>query len=167
MSKTHHLIILPVDGLPFIHSTHSSIEDIPLALLRSAIDPSNPRVPVGVCYRRLVFVKPEVAAINRRWAIAKNLLKESRGDGIKAWLDDEGMYRQRKNPAIGLVPESISKFVYGNVLLVVPDRIFVERGLHPRDFITPPPAAAAAAVAAAAVATAAAKPGDCDDPSAP
>lgn len=147
-SSSIHIVVLPIVGLPYIHSTHAGEPD--LDIVQKAISPDK-KISLDICYKQYVFVRPAVAAENTRWDIARRLLKSK----AAAWIDDNGVFEGTPNFNIGVVRHYCLPFVFGNIALVVPNKFLTVLGVTAKDLEREVPEAAAPAPAAPVAAVAA------------
>lgn len=140
-SSSIHIVVLPIVGLPYIHSTHAGEPD--LDFVQKAINPDK-KISLDICYKQYVFVRPSVAAENTRWDIARRLLKSK----AAAWIDDNGVFEGTPNFNIGVVPRYCVPCVFGNIALVVPNKFLTVLGITAKDLEREVPGAAAPAPAA-------------------
>ena len=121
-AKDNYVIVLPVEGTPYIHGIHKHEDDKDnLKVLQSAVEGR-------ICpYPREEFRIHPMFCENPRWNLARQMLTSK---FTKVYVNEEGMYGYSPNMATVLNSADRVRFnggcphLFGHIALLVPKKVF-------------------------------------------
>ena len=119
MTTKNYIVVVPVEGSPYIHSKEPKDQDKRLKLMQEIVGGYIEPSPHGY-----YTVHPLFAKENKKWDIVRQLLNCKQ---VKVYGNEDGMHKC--SPNVGLVIKPEHRFPgwaphsWGNEVLVVPEKV--------------------------------------------
>ncbi len=116
--KMEYIVVVPVEGSPYIHSKVPKDNDARLKVMRDIVGGYIEQTPYG-CYS----VHPLFALENKKWDIVRQLLNCKQ---VKCYGNEDGMRECSPNMGLVLTPKFRSgacPHSWGNEVLIVPEKV--------------------------------------------